>query len=40
MQTLFDKKAVIRKGASKRYLGIYPFPKTIVTFGDKGADLR
>lgn len=40
MQTLFDKKVVIRQGASKRYLGIYPFPKTIVTFEDKGADYR
>lgn len=40
MQTLFDKKVVIRQGASKRYQGIYPYPKMIDAFGDKVADYR
>lgn len=40
MQTLFDKEMVTHYGSNKCYLGIYPFPKTIVTFEGKGADLR
>lgn len=40
MPILFDKEMVTHYGANKCYLGIYPFPKTIVTFEGKGADLR
>ena len=37
---LFDKEMVTHYGSNKCYLGIYPFPKTILTFEDKEADIR